>query len=229
MNDQPKNDRPESDRPESDRPQRILGLTGGIGSGKSAVAAAFRLLGVPVVDVDAIAHELSAPGGAAIAPIRAAFGDDMITSAGALDRARMRTRVFQDPMAKARLEAILHPMIAAGSQRRCLAALESGADYVVLEVPLLIESGHHRQRAARMLVVDCPEDVQIQRVIERSGLSREDVQRIMAAQASRAQRLAAADDVIENTGSLADIATRVAALHADYLCRLRENNSLSDG
>lgn len=210
-------------------PHRILGLTGGIGSGKSAVAAAFRALGVPVVDVDAIAHELSAPQGASIPLIRAAFGDEMITPSGALDRARMRDRVFQDPAAKARLEAILHPMIAAESQQRCLAALDAGVEYVVLEVPLLIESGHYRQRAARILVVDCPEEMQVERVMQRNGLKSEDVQRIMTAQASRAQRLAAADDIIENTGTLTAMEARVATLHAGYLQRVQKNNSLANG
>jgi dephospho-CoA kinase len=191
----------------------IVGLTGGIGSGKSAAATLFEQLGAAVVDTDAIAHELTAPGGAAIAPIRAAFGDEVIDARGALDRAAMRRKVFADAQAKARLEAIIHPMIRAEADRRCAAA----APYVVLVVPLLVESGGYRSRVQRIAVVDCPEEVQVVRVMSRSGLSAEEARAIMAAQVGRDQRLAAADDIIDNGGDLSALRPQVEALHRRYL------------
>jgi dephospho-CoA kinase len=192
----------------------IVGLTGGIGSGKSAAATLFEELGAAVVDTDAIAHALTAPGGAAIAAIRAAFGDEVIDARGALDRAAMRRKVFADAQAKARLEAILHPMIRAEADRRCAAA---SAPYVVLVVPLLVESGGYRSRVQRIAVVDCPEAVQVARVMSRSGLSAAEARAIMAAQAGREQRLAAADDVIDNGGALSALRPQVEALHRRYL------------
>jgi dephospho-CoA kinase len=207
---------------------RVLGLTGGIGSGKSAVAALFTELGVPVIDVDLIAHELTAPGGAAIKDIRKTFGDTVIGADGALDRTAMRNRVFTDPQAKRQLEAILHPMIGVESQRRCHAAL-AAAPYAILEVPLLIESGTYRNRAARIAVVDCREETQIARVMQRSGLSREEVQRIMAAQVSRAERLVVADDVIDNDGPLDGLRAQIEALHVKYLAMLAAKKSLAGG
>lgn len=192
----------------------LVGLTGGIGSGKSAAASLFEALGAAVVDTDAIAHELTAPGGAAIESIRSAFGDDVIDARGALDRAAMRRKVFADPQAKARLETILHPMIRAEADRRSAA---SRAPYVVLVVPLLVESGGYRSRVQRVVVVDCPEAVQVARVMSRSGLSAEEARAIMAAQVSREQRLAVADDVIENGGELAALRPQVEALHRRYL------------
>ena len=192
----------------------IVGLTGGIGSGKSAAATLFEQLGAAVVDTAAIAHELTAPGGAAIAPIRAAFGDEVIDARGALDRAAMRRKVFADAQAKARLEAIIHPMIRAEADRRCAAA---AAPYVVLVVPLLVESGGYRSRVQRIAVVDCPEEVQVVRVMSRSGLSAEEARAIMAAQVGRDQRLAAADDIIDNGGDLSALRPQVEALHRRYL------------
>ena len=200
----------------------IVGLTGGIGSGKSAAAEAFARLGAVVVDADAVAHALTAPGGAAMPAIAAAFGDRVVAEDGRLDRAAMRSLAFGDPDARKRLEAILHPMIGAETQRRCEAALAAGAPYVVLEVPLLVESGHYRQRVQRVAVVDCDDEVRIARVMVRNGLSRAEVARIMATQASREARLAAADDVIDNHGSLENLATQVNALHAQY-CRQAAN------
>lgn len=192
----------------------LVGLTGGIGSGKSAAASLFEALGAAVVDTDAIAHELTAPGGAAIESIRSAFGDGVIDARGALDRAAMRRKVFADASAKARLEAILHPMIRAEADRRSAAAR---APYVVLVVPLLVESGGYRSRVQRVAVVDCPEDVQVARVMSRSGLSAEEARAIMSAQVSREQRLAVADDVIDNGGDLAALRPQVEALHRRYL------------
>jgi dephospho-CoA kinase len=192
----------------------IVGLTGGIGSGKSAAATLFEEFGAAVVDTDAIAHELTAPGGTAIAPIRAAFGDEVVAPNGALDRAAMRRKVFSDVQAKGRLEAILHPMIRAEADRRSAA---SRAPYVVLVVPLLVESGGYRSRVQRVAVVDCPEEIQVARVMSRSGLSAEEARAIMAAQVGRAQRLAAADDVIDNGGDLAALRPQVEALHRKYM------------
>ncbi|MBK9594821.1 MAG: dephospho-CoA kinase [Rhodocyclales bacterium] len=192
----------------------IVGLTGGIGSGKSAAATLFEEFGAAVVDTDAIAHELTAPGGTAIAPIRAAFGDEVVAPNGALDRAAMRRKVFTDAQAKGRLEAILHPMIRAEADRRSAAAR---APYVVLVVPLLVESGGYRSRVQRIAVVDCPEAVQVARVMSRSGLSAGEARAIMAAQVGREARLAVADDVIDNGGELAALRPQIEALHRRYL------------
>jgi dephospho-CoA kinase len=195
-----------------------VGLTGGIGSGKSSAAGMFGELGAEVIDADAIAHELTRPGGAAIAPVRAAFGDAFIDSGGALDRARMRSLVFSDPGGKQRLEAILHPLIRVESERRAKAAT---SPYVVMMIPLLVESGgakdNGRARFQRIAVVDCPEETQIARVTKRSNLPAAEVRAIMATQASRAQRLAAADDVIDNSGSLEMLRGRIKQLHRHYL------------
>ena len=192
----------------------IVGLTGGIGSGKSAAATLFEEFGAAVVDTDAIAHALTAPGGTAIAPIRDAFGDEVVAPNGALDRAAMRRKVFTDAQAKGRLEAILHPMIRAEADRRSAAAR---APYVVLVVPLLVESGGYRSRVQRVTVVDCPEAVQVARVMSRSGLSAGEARAIMAAQVGREARLAVADDVIDNGGELAALRPQIEALHRRYL------------
>lgn len=192
----------------------VIGLTGGIGSGKSTVAAAFARHGAVIVDTDVIAHELTAPGGAAVDQVRRAFGNDYILPTGALDRARMRERVFREPDAKRRLEAILHPLIRAEADRRVLAAR---GPYVLLVVPLLVESGALRERYQRVLVVDCDESQQMERVQSRSGLNPDEIRRIMATQASRAERLARADDVVDNSGPANAIETPVEELHATYL------------
>ena len=200
---------------------RVIGLTGGIGSGKSAAADVFASLGIPVVDTDAIAHELTRPGGAAIAGIRELFGDEAIAADGAMDRKKVRELVFSDPSAKRKLEGLLHPMIRVESQRR----IAEGADrapYVVHVVPLLIESPDYRTRVQRVVVVDCDEAVQVERVQRRSGLSADEVRRIIAAQVPRATRLAAADDVIDNSGSLSAIERQVRVLHERYLALSRE-------
>ena len=192
----------------------VVGLTGGIGSGKSAVGNLFAERGIAVIDTDAIAHELTAPGGAAMPAIRAECGAAAAGADGALDRAAMRAIVFADPSARKRLEGILHPMIRIESERR-LATAES--PYAILMVPLLVESGDYRKRVDRVAVVDCREETQIARVMQRNGLARPDVERILAAQASRTERLAAADDVIDNDGALAGLAPRVEQLHQSYL------------
>ena len=192
----------------------VVGLTGGIGCGKSAAAEEFARLGAAVVDTDAIAHELTAAGGAAIDEVRRALGGEYIDEAGAMDRAKVRARVFADPAARARLEAVLHPRIRAESERRIAGAR---APYVVHVVPLLLESGEYRRRVARVLVVDCAPELQAARVRRRSGLADEEIQRIIAAQMPRAARLAAADDVIDNSGGIDALHKQVAALHARYL------------
>jgi dephospho-CoA kinase len=196
------------------RERYVVCLTGGIGSGKSSVARLFADLGADVIDADALAHELTAPGGAAIPAIRAAFGVGLVDNRGALDRARMRELVFADPGARKRLEAILHPMIRAETERRRAAA--TGA-YVILMIPLLVEAGDPRGRCDRVLVVDCPEEEQIRRVVLRSSLPRAEVTAIMATQATRAARLAHADDVIDNGGDPDRLPPQVEALHRRYL------------
>jgi dephospho-CoA kinase len=196
----------------------VVGLTGGIGSGKSAAAEEFARLGATVVDTDAIAHELTAPGGAAIESVRRLFGDACIDARGAMDRRRVRALVFDDTAARKRLEGLLHPMIREESNRRIAAAT---GPYVVHVVPLLIESRDYRERIDRVLVVDCPEQTQLARVSARSGLSEEEVRRMMSAQIPRAERLAAADDVIDNSGSLDELRRQVQALHRRYLAMSR--------
>jgi dephospho-CoA kinase len=173
----------------------VIGLTGGIGSGKSTVAGLLQKLGAAVVDADAISRALTAAQGAALPAIASAFGQTMVGTDGALHRDAMRALVFQDPSAKAKLEAILHPMIAAQTQAQALAA---DAAVVVLDIPLLVESDHWRKRVDLVWVVDCDSTVQVQRVMARSGLAREAVEKIMAAQASRDQRAQVADTVIRN-------------------------------
>lgn len=190
-----------------------IGLTGGIGSGKTTAADLFAARGAAVIDTDRIAHQLTAAGGAAIGEIRAQFGDAFVTESGAMDRAKVRDYVFSDPMAKARLEAILHPLIRSEVEQ---AALQAHGDYLIFVVPLLVESGTWKQRVSRVLVVDCKEETQISRVMSRSGLSASQVRAIMAAQASRQERLAAADDVIDNDGDARTLVPQVDRLHALY-------------
>lgn len=198
----------------------VVGLTGGIGSGKSAVADLFAERGILVVDTDAIAHSLTGAGGGAMAAIRQEFGDGVASSNGALDRAAMRKIVFADPEARKRLEAILHPMIGSESERQ-LALDTPRAPYAILMVPLLIESGNYRKRVDRVAVVDCAEATQIARVMRRNGLARDEVQRILAAQATRAERLAAADDVIDNDGDIAALPGQIERLHRNYMAYSR--------
>lgn len=195
----------------------LVGLTGGIGSGKSSVAAEFERRGAARVDADAVAHGLTAPGGAAIEPIRAAFGDGAIAPDGRLDRARMRALAFEDPQARRRLESILHPMIRAEIERSVAQAHARGAPYVVLEVPLLVESGGWADRVDRVVVVDCDEARQIERVERRSNLPREQVLAILRAQASRGERLARAHDVVDNDGAPSALVAQVERLHRAYL------------
>src|SRR5688572_2154996 len=196
----------------------VVGLTGGIGSGKSAAADEFARLGATVVDTDVIARELTERGGPAVPHIERLFGPEFIARSGAMDRARMRDHVFADPAAKRALESLLHPLIREESARRIAAAeREKSGPYVVHVVPLLIESPDYRRRVDRVLVVDAPEDAQLARVHARSGLSADEVRAIMRTQASRAERLAAADDVIDNSGAREALRKQVGALHQKYL------------
>jgi len=191
----------------------VVGLTGGIGSGKSAAAAEFARLGAAVVDTDAIAHELTGRDGRALAEIRSRFGEAAIAGDGSMDREVMREIAFSDPQARRQLEGILHPLIREESARRIQAAV---GPYIVYVVPLLIESGDYARRVDRVLVVDVPEDIQVERVRTR-GLAEERIRSIIRSQVARAERLKAADDVIDNRGSLETLRNQVAALHEKYL------------
>ena len=197
----------------------VIGLTGGIGSGKSSVANLLGERGATVIDTDAIAHRLTAPGQAGAAEIGRQFGAEFLRDDGALDRDRMRSLVFADAEARKKLENILHPMIRA----EVLSAIAaSTGPYAVLVVPLLVETGAYRELIRRTLVVDCPEELQIERVRQRNNLAENTIRAIMASQASRAARLAVANDVIVNNTGLDALGQRVAELHARYLA-LAEN------
>ncbi|GAB2885867.1 dephospho-CoA kinase [Paralcaligenes ginsengisoli] len=189
-----------------------IGLTGGIGSGKSRVADFFQEWGAAVIDTDVIAHELTAPGGGAIEPIRRRFGRAMIAADGSLDRKKMRELAFSSPDARGQLEAILHPMISVVTQER---ADRAQGCYLVFVVPLLVESGRWRDRVDRICVVDCDPATQIARVQARNGLTSEAIARIMSAQASRKDRLALADDVVLNDAqtTLAELSRRARQVH----------------
>ena len=177
-----------------------IGLTGGIGSGKSTVLAMLQEFGAVAIDADAISRGTTASGGAAIAAIARRFGPEFITGDGALDRARMRERAYAQPEARRELEQIVHPLVGEEIERQVQAALAAGARCIVFDIPLLVESGRWRSQLDRVLVVDCPPETQVARVTARSGLAPEQVRAIIAAQAPRALRLAAADVVICNEG-----------------------------
>lgn len=191
-----------------------VGLTGGIGSGKSVVSDMFQALGAVVVDTDEISRALTAPGGAAIAGIREQFGPGSIAPDGGLDRERMRLLVFRDPQSRQQLEAILHPQIRA----RTRAAIDAArAPYVIVVVPLLFETGACMELVRRVLVVDCDEAEQVRRVTASRGIAAEEVRRIMATQLPRAERLRRADDVLHNDGGIEALRGQVGELHARYL------------
>ncbi|GJC05037.1 dephospho-CoA kinase [Aeromonas hydrophila] len=192
----------------------VVAITGGIGSGKTTVANQFAELGIEVVDADVIAREVVEPGTPALAAIAAHFGSEVITPDGQLDRRRLRERVFTDPQAKGWLNALLHPLIRTEMQRQCAAAR---SPYCLLVVPLLVEN-RLTALANRVLVIDVDEATQLERTCRRDGVSREQAQAILAAQASRAERLAAADDVLDNqNGTPEAIKSRILALHETYL------------
>jgi dephospho-CoA kinase len=177
-----------------------IGLTGGIGSGKSTVLQMLAALGAAVIDADAISRDTTAIGGAAIASIAQRFGADFITPEGALHRDRMREHAYRNPQARKHLEDIIHPLVGQESERQLNAALAAGVSCMVFDIPLLVESGRWRARVDRVLVVDCSEQTQVDRVVARSGHTPEQVRSIVSTQASRAERLAAADAVIFNDG-----------------------------
>ncbi|WP_322049091.1 dephospho-CoA kinase [Paraburkholderia sp. J67] len=196
-----------------------VGLTGGIGSGKSTVADLFAARGVPLVDTDVIAHRVTAPHGLAMPQIAAQFGPEFVAADGSMDRARMRALVFGDEAARKQLEAITHPLIRAETERE---TREANGPYVIIVVPLLVESGTWKSRVDRVLSVDCSVETQIARVMQRNGFAREQVLAIIARQATREARLAAADDVIVNDGATLDtLAQNVEMLHQRYLALAR--------
>lgn len=191
-----------------------VGLTGGIGSGKSVASGMFAELGAAVVDTDEFSRALTAPGGAAIAPIRESFGPEYVAADGGLDRARMRNLVFGNAEARRKLEGILHPRIRDRLRADVAAARQP---YVIAVIPLLFETGAYRDLLQRVLVVDCEESEQVRRASARSGLSAQEVRAIMATQLPRAERLKRADDVLVNDASIDVLRPRVARLHARYL------------
>jgi dephospho-CoA kinase len=191
-----------------------VGVTGGIGCGKSSAAKIFAAHGAAVIDTDDIAHRLTAAGQPALLAIGRQFGKQFLLPGGGLDRAGMRRLVFSDSRAKARLEAILHPLIKERVQQALAAC---AAPYALVVVPLLLESGAYREWLQRILVIDCEEAQQIERTMARSGLSEDEVRAIMAHQVSRAERLRQADDVLSNSGSLAQLRRQIALLHEEYL------------
>lgn len=194
----------------------VIALTGGIGSGKSTVADHFVDLGAALVDTDRIAHALTGPGGLAMPALRETFGAQIVAADGSLDRPAMRALAFGDPGARRQLESILHPLIRRQTDTDIAKAIDQGAPYVLVAIPLLAESRDAAARFDRILVIDCPREVQIERVMHRSRLERPQVEAILAAQASREARLALADDVIDNGGAPEDLAGPVQRLHRLY-------------
>jgi dephospho-CoA kinase len=207
--------------PLDSRKSFVIGLTGGIGSGKSTVAKLFAQQGAATIDADQIARDLTIAGGQAMPIIGAAFGGQFISPDGALNRAAMRASAFADPTLKARLEGILHPLIREEISQKVAVAALGGAPYIVLEIPLLFDAMSYRQALSRTLSVDCPVSTQIARVKLRSKLSEADVNAIIASQVPRAIRLQLADDVIENVAGEADLLASVASLNARYLSLAR--------
>lgn len=194
---------------------KVVALTGGIGSGKSVATQTFSALGVPVIDLDVIAHALTAAGGALMPQIAAEFGTEFVTEEGALNRPLMRALVFTQPEARARLNAIMHPAIFDEAVRQ-LAELEASA-YVVLAIPLLQESQRYLPYIDQVLVIDCEESLQLARVMQRSGLSAQEAQKIIDAQSSRQSRIDMADSVITNNGSRQEFEEKIEQFHKNYI------------
>jgi dephospho-CoA kinase len=193
----------------------LVGLTGGIGCGKSSVAILFKECGVTVVDSDQISHQLTDSGGEAIAAIRAEFGDEFIDSNGALDRSKMRQLAFSDSHARRRLESVLHPMIREKMLEQVRA--NSAETYLLLVIPLLLEADNYRELVQRILVVDCEEETQLARTMRRSGMIEQEVRAIMAGQIAREERLKCADDIIRNDADIDSLRFQVKQLHRKYL------------
>ncbi len=190
-----------------------VGLTGGIASGKSTVAKLFAALGVPIIDTDLLAREVVAPGTPALTAIIEHFGTDLLAPDGSLERAKLRARIFAAPDERRWLEGLTHPLIRQLTEQRCAAA---GGPYQIIAIPLLAETGRD-QRVDRVLVVDCEPEAQVRRLQARDGATREAATRILAAQATREQRLAIADDVITNDADIAHLRDQIERLHARYL------------
>ena len=205
----------------------LIGLTGGIGSGKTAVSDQLAKLGAGIVDTDLIAHLITASKGIAIPLIEKQFGAEFIDPDGALNRSKMRSLVFENPEARKAIEAITHPLIREETNKQAMRLAKEGVPYLVFVVPLLIESGTWLGLIDYLVVVDCPEETQIKRVMHRSNLTRNEVERILTAQASRQERLSHADMVIENQGSLVDLETGVQSLHQKILQIQKEKTSSS--
>ena len=205
----------------------FVGLTGGIGSGKTTVSNQLARLGAGIVDTDLIAHQITASNGLAIPLIKKQFGPEFIDPSGSLDRGKMRALVFNDLMARKSLEAITHPLIREETIRQAKLVLEAGVPYLVFVVPLLIESGTWRPLLDCVVVVDCPEKTQIERVMQRSNLPQSEVEKILAAQASRQERLAYADFVIENQDNLDHLRAEVLKLHQKILQIQKDRTSSS--
>ncbi|HAT38922.1 MAG TPA: dephospho-CoA kinase [Polynucleobacter sp.] len=195
----------------------FIGLTGGVGSGKTAVSDMLAQLGAGVVDTDQIAHQITSPNGVAVPLIKKQFGSDFLDPVGALDRSKMRHLVFANPEARKRLEAITHPLIRIESARQAQRLLRKHVPYVVFAVPLLIESGNWRQLIDYLVVVDCLKETQIERVMHRSNLPRNEVEKILEAQANRNERLKSADFIIENQGTLQQLQAEAPQLHQKFL------------
>ncbi len=192
----------------------VIGLTGGIASGKSSVAQRFVELGVPVIDADESSRSVVAPGQPGLAEVAARFGTDILTATGELDRRALRNRIFADPQQRLALEAILHPLIRTDMERRASAAV---GPYLIMAIPLLVEGGGARDRVDRILVVDVPEEIQLARVMARDGCSLDEARAILSAQADRDRRINAADDVLVNSGTVSELRQGVEALHGRYL------------
>ncbi len=194
-----------------------VGLTGGVGSGKSTIATMLSERGAAIVDADTIAHQLTSTGGAAIGALRESFGAEVIASDGSLDRSSMRARVFSDQAARTQLESLLHPMIRNAMLECAAGLLERGSPYVVFVVPLWVETGGWRGNVDRVLLIDCSEATQLARVRARAGIDETMARKIVATQATRQQRLAAANDVLVNEAPLDQVADKVERLHRVYL------------
>jgi len=206
----------------------IVGLTGGIGSGKSTVAELFAHLGVEIIDADAIAHAVTRPLGAAIVSLSSAFGPEILDASGALDRARMRALIFDDLVSKSKLEAILHPIIRAQMDAAVDIARGKASPYIMLAVPLMFETMSYQDRVQRTLAVDCTVAQQVQRVRARSAIDAVEVGKIIASQVERSIRLQMADDVISNSGSGEGLLPQVAALHKGYLARVANAGEMDE-
>ena len=198
----------------------FVGLTGGIGSGKSTVANLFAELGVPVIDTDAISHQLTQPGGAAIPAILAVFGKEYIDATGALDRSKMRQLIFSNPAAKLKMEELLHPLILTQAKAQAQAACKASTNsvpYILIVVPLLFETAAYQDWLDHTVTVDCAEHTQISRAAERDGLSEQAITAIVAQQLSRPQRLKMANDTLNNDGTLPELSARILELHMRFL------------